>query len=140
MNDKNDYFEDPPMPIRGTVVKDPELTFFGAKNTPSVKVSLAVTRGKGQYQHTHYRNCKAIGHQAICIADNWRKGDRVRADALDDTEAWTDKTTGQKRTKPIWFIVDVAKKCWPKSNGHANARTTDPVSEDEPPDPEDTPF
>jgi single-strand DNA-binding protein len=90
----------------GNVGKDPEAKYFESGSCVA-EFTLAINKPPkdGQEQEPSWINCKAWGKTAQVAADYVRKGHRIAVVAHLDQESWTDRTTGEKRSKLV-FIVD----------------------------------
>ncbi|MFN5118651.1 MAG: single-stranded DNA-binding protein [Cyanobacteriota bacterium] len=86
----------------GNVGKDPEARYFESGSCVA-EFTLAIK--KPAKDEPVWINCKAWGKTAQLAADYVRKGHRIAVVAHLDQESWTDRTTGEKRSKPV-FIVD----------------------------------
>lgn len=90
----------------GNVGRDPETKFFES-GTCVTDFSLAINKGikDGQEQEPIWVNCKAWGKTAQVAADYVRKGHRLAVVCRFEPESWTDRATGEKRSKPV-FVVE----------------------------------
>ena len=90
----------------GNVGKDPETKFFESGTCVS-EFTLALNKPPkdGQEQDPSWINCKAWGKTAQLVADYVRRGHRLAVQARVDQESWTDRSTGEKRSKLV-FLVD----------------------------------
>lgn len=127
--------------LEGTLGKDPELKYVGAKNTELATFSIAVNKkDKLGNQQATWVNCQAWKQVALTVMDHLRKGDMVTVRGELEIQSWADKTSGQKRYKTVVTVWGLYKKLRPKGNASANARTSNATPDDAPEDPEDTPF
>lgn len=127
--------------LDGTLGKDPIIKYVGAKNTELAEFSIAVNEdGANNQKKTMWVNCKAWKYTALVAMDHLHKGDFITVKGKLSIETWKDKATGQNRSRAVVVVMQIQKTLKPKGTAAANAHTTDPVSDDEPPDPEDTPF
>jgi len=65
------------------------------------KFSIAVNEGSGERRTTEFLDCEAWEKQAELVAEYCRKGRKVLVTGSYSTEHWTDKTSGQKRSKVV---------------------------------------
>lgn len=97
----------------GNLAADPELRFT---NSGKAVVELRVmvnrrTRGDapGEYVDAEPTawSCKIWGDTAQNVADSVGKGDRVLVHGRIETEAWTDRDTGGRRTKDVVNVEEI---------------------------------
>ena len=86
----------------GRAGRDPEVKYFES-GTVVANLTLAV-RGLRKDDDTEWFNLEIWGKTAQVAADYVRKGSLIGVVGRIRTERWTDKTTGQERSKPV---VDV---------------------------------
>ena len=85
--------------IVGRAGRDPEVKFLDGGKVVA-KVSLA-SNGWSKEAETNWFDLEIWGKQAQVAADYVKKGSQIGVVGTIKTEAWTDKTTGQKRTKQV---------------------------------------
>jgi single-strand DNA-binding protein len=86
----------------GRAGRDPEVKFFESGNTIA-ELSLAV-RGQKK-DETDWFNLKIWGKTAQIAADYVRKGSLIGISGRLTIEKWTDRTSGEERSKPV-VVVD----------------------------------
>lgn len=97
----------------GNLASDPELRFTtSGKAVVELRVMVnRRTRGDnpGEYVDAEPTawSCKLWGDLAQHTADSVGRGDRVLVHGTIETEAWTDRETGTKRTKDIVNVIDI---------------------------------
>jgi single-strand DNA-binding protein len=85
--------------IVGRAGRDPEVKFLDGGKVVA-KLSLA-SNGWSKEAETNWFDLEIWGKQAQVAADYVKKGSQIGVVGTIKTEAWTDKTTGQKRTKQV---------------------------------------
>lgn len=83
----------------GRAGRDPEVRYFES-GTCVANLTLAV-RGLKKDDDTEWFNLEIWGKTAQVAADYVRKGSLIGVVGRIRTERWTDKTTGQERSKPV---------------------------------------
>lgn len=83
----------------GRAGRDPEVKYFES-GTVVANLTLAV-RGLRKDDDTEWFNLEIWGKTAQVAADYVRKGSLIGVVGRIRTERWTDKTTGQERSKPV---------------------------------------
>jgi single-strand DNA-binding protein len=83
----------------GRAGRDPEIRYFES-GTIVANLSLAVNAYKKD-EEPDWFNLVIWGKQAQVVADYVRKGSQIAVSGRSTSEHWTDKTTGEKRSKPI---------------------------------------
>ena len=78
---------------------DPKVRYFES-GTCVANLTLAV-RGMKREDDTEWFNLEIWGKTAQVAADYVRKGSLIGVIGRVKTERWTDKTTGQERSKPV---------------------------------------
>ena len=89
--------------LAGHAGKDPEVRYFES-GTVVANLSLAV-RGVKRDEPPDWFNLQIWGKQAQVAADYVRKGSLISVSGRMTTERWTDRTTGEERSKPV-VVVD----------------------------------
>ena len=87
----------------GRAGRDPEARYFES-GTMVANLTLAVNAFKRD-DPPEWFNLEIWGKQAQVAADYVRKGSQIAVTGRVKTERWTDKTTGQERSKPV-VVVD----------------------------------
>ena len=85
--------------IVGRAGRDPEVKFLDGGKVVA-KLSLAAN-GWTKEAETNWFDLEIWGKQAQVAADYVKKGSQIGVVGTIKTEGWTDKTTGQKRTKQV---------------------------------------
>jgi single-strand DNA-binding protein len=83
----------------GRAGRDPEVRYFES-GTMVANFSLAVNAYKRD-EEPDWFNLVIWGKQAQVAADYVRKGSQIAVSGRSTTEKWTDKNTGEQRSKPI---------------------------------------
>ena len=83
----------------GRAGRDPEIRYFES-GTMVANLSIAVNAYKKD-EDPDWFNLVIWGKQAQVVADYVRKGSQIAVSGRSTSEHWTDKTTGEKRSKPI---------------------------------------
>ncbi|MCH9714589.1 MAG: single-stranded DNA-binding protein [Cyanobacteria bacterium] len=103
----------------GNPGRDPELRFFESGSCVC-EFSLAINRlpRDGQEQAPLWVNCKAWGKTAQVAGDYVRKGSKVAVVGRLEIEQWTDRSSGEVRSKTL-VVVDRLELCGSRggSNG-----------------------
>ena len=87
----------------GRAGRDPEVRYFESGSMVA-NLSLAVNAFKRD-EDPDWFNLTIWGKQAQVAADYVRKGQQIAVTGRMTTEKWTDKGTGEERSKPI-VVVD----------------------------------
>ena len=93
--------------IKGRLVRDSELKYFGQKNTAKLTFSLANGTGFGEYKKTHYFDCYMIEKSAEGLEQYLPKGKEIVATGEIEQDRWDDKNTGDKKSKVRLFVKSV---------------------------------
>ena len=104
----------------GHAGRDPELRFF-ASGSCVCEFTLAVNRPPkdGQPQDPLWVSCKAWGKTAQVAGDYLRKGSKVALVGRLEIEQWSDRSSGELRSKPL-VVIDRLELCDSKANGAAS--------------------
>lgn len=86
----------------GRAGRDPEIRYFES-GTMVANLSLAVDAYKKD-EDPDWFNLVIWGKQAQVAADYVRKGKQIAVSGRSTTESWTDRTTGEKRSKPVVVV------------------------------------
>jgi single-strand DNA-binding protein len=86
----------------GRAGRDPEIRYFES-GTMVANLSLAVDAYKKD-EEPDWFNLVIWGKQAQVAADYVRKGKQIAVSGRSSTEKWTDKTTGEQRSKPVVIV------------------------------------
>lgn len=89
--------------VCGYLGKDPEIRYSQQSNTKVANYSLSNNRKQGDNEITDWFDVTAFGKGADFVEKFLHKGTPIIVKGELQTQSWTDKTTGQKRTKT--FIV-----------------------------------
>ena len=103
----------------GNAGRDPELRFFESGSCVS-EFTLAINRPPrdGQNQEPLWVNCKAWGKTAQLAGDYVRKGSKVAIVGRLEIEQWTDRSSGEVRSKTL-VVIDRLELCGSRSGGEA---------------------
>lgn len=82
----------------GRAGRDPEIKYFESGNVVA-NLTLAVNRRKDE--DPDWFNLEIWGKTAQVAADYVRKGSLIGVTGSIRIEKWTDKTTGEQRSKPV---------------------------------------
>jgi len=95
----------------GHAGRDPELRFFESGSCVC-EFSLAVNRPPrdGQNQEPLWVNCKAWGKTAQVAGDYLRKGSKVAVVGRLEIEQWSDRSSGEVRSKAL-VVIDRLELC-----------------------------
>ncbi len=95
----------------GNAGRDPELRFFESGSCVC-EFTLAVNRPPrdGQNQEPLWVNCKAWGKTAQVAGDYLRKGSKVAVVGRLEIEQWTDRSSGEVRSKTL-VVIDRLELC-----------------------------
>lgn len=97
----------------GNLAADPDLRFTtGGKAVLELRVMVnRRTRGEtpGEYVDAEPTawTCKVWGDLAQNVADSVGKGDRVLVHGRIETEAWTDRDSGARRTRDVVNVEEI---------------------------------
>lgn len=86
----------------GRAGRDPEVRYFES-GTVVANLTLAV-RGLKRDDQAEWFNLEIWGKTAQVVADYVRKGSLIGVVGRIRTERWTDKATGQERSKPVVMV------------------------------------
>jgi single-strand DNA-binding protein len=89
--------------LAGRAGRDPEVKYFES-GTVVANLTLAVNATKKDADPDWF-NLQIWGKTAQIAADYVRKGSQIAITGRMTSEQWTDKNTGEKRSKPV-VIVD----------------------------------
>ena len=95
----------------GHAGRDPELRFFESGSCVC-EFTLAVNRPPrdGQNQEPLWVNCKAWGKTAQVAGDYLRKGSKVAIVGRLEIEQWSDRSSGEVRSKAL-VVIDRLELC-----------------------------
>lgn len=95
--------------VKGRMVRDGELTYFGQKNTAKLKFSIANNTGYGDFKHTNFFTCELYGKGAEGLAPYMTQGKAVILTGELKQERW-ETQDGEKKSmmKIIARSVDFA--------------------------------
>ena len=95
----------------GNAGRDPELRFFESGSCVC-EFTLAINRPPrdGQEQNPLWVNCKAWGKTAQVAGDYVRKGSKVAVVGRLEIEQWTDRSSGEVRSKTL-VVIDRLELC-----------------------------
>jgi len=98
--------------ITGNLSRDPELR-FGNSGNPILNLSVAVNKSKknpdGTWENEGmFFDVKAFGDLAENAASSLQKGNRITVTGRLDVEKWTDKESGQNRSKTVILADDIS--------------------------------
>lgn len=81
----------------GRVGQDPDIKYFESGSVVA-KLSLAVRRGRDT---TDWFACEFWGKTAQVVADYVNKGSQIGIQGALKIEQWTDRNTGNARSRPV---------------------------------------
>lgn len=122
----------------GRAGRDPEVRYFES-GTMVANFSLAVDAGKRD-EDPDWFNLVIWGKQAQVAADYVRKGGLIAVSGRSTTEKWTDRNTGEQRSKPVVVVERLrllGSKRDNEQGGFAPAPAAVPSGGDLGPTPED---
>ena len=101
----------------GNAGRDPELRFFESGSCVC-EFTLAINRPPrdGQNQEPLWVSCKAWGKTAQVAGDYVHKGSKVAIVGRLDIEQWTDRSSGEVRSKTL-VVVDRLELCGGRRDG-----------------------
>jgi single-strand DNA-binding protein len=101
----------------GNAGGDPALRFFESGSCVC-EFTLAINRPPrdGQNQEPLWVSCKAWGKTAQVAGDYVRKGSKVAIVGRLDIEQWTDRSSGEMRTKTL-VVIDRLELCGGRRDG-----------------------
>lgn len=121
----------------GRAGRDPEFRTFES-GTMVANLTLA-TRGHRADSEPDWHNLEIWGKQAQVAADYVRKGSLIGIVGSLRTSKWTDRTTGEERTKPV-IHVDRLELLGSRRDGESSARDATPAPRNSQPSDEEVPF
>ncbi len=89
----------------GRAGRDPEVRYFESGSCVA-NLSLAVNR-IGRDEKPDWFNLGIWGKQAQVAADYVRKGSQLGIVGRFELDHWTDRTTGEERSKPVVYVDDL---------------------------------
>ena len=101
----------------GNAGRDPELRFFESGSCVC-EFTLAINRPPrdGQNQEPLWVSCKAWGKTAQVAGDYVRKGSKVAIVGRLEIEQWTDRSSGEVRSKTL-VVIDRLELCGSRAGG-----------------------
>ena len=101
----------------GNAGRDPELRFFESGSCVC-EFTLAINRPPrdGQEPAPLWVNCKAWGKTAQVAGDYVRKGSKVAVVGRLEVEQWTDRSSGEVRSKTL-VMIDRLELCGSRGGG-----------------------
>lgn len=105
----------------GNAGRDPELRFFESGSCVC-EFTLAINRPPrdGQNPEPLWVSCKAWGKTAQVAGDYVRKGSKVAIVGRLEIEKWTDRSSGEVRSKTL-VVIDRLELCGSRASGDAYA-------------------
>ena len=109
----------------GNAGRDPELRFFETGSCVC-EFTLAVNRPPrdGQPQEPLWVNCKAWGKTAQVAGDYLRKGSKVAIVGRLEFEQWSDRSSGEMRSKTL-VVIDRLEFCEGRSGTQQQEKAAD---------------
>ena len=109
----------------GNAGRDPELRFFETGSCVC-EFTLAVNRPPrdGQPQEPLWVNCKAWGKTAQVAGDYLRKGSKVAIVGRLEFEQWSDRSSGEIRSKTL-VVIDRLEFCEGRSGTQQQEKAAD---------------
>jgi single-strand DNA-binding protein len=103
--------------LLGNAGRDPVLRFFESGSCVC-EFTLAINRPPrdGQNQEPLWVSCKAWGKTAQAAGDYVRKGSKVAIVGRLDIEQWTDRSSGEVRSKTL-VVIDRLELCGGRRDG-----------------------
>jgi single-strand DNA-binding protein len=107
----------------GRLTRDCEFKSVKGGTVQIAEFGLAVGKKKknrdtGAYEdHTSFFDVTAFGKAAEIARDYVKKGDMVSVLCDIEMDSWTDKTTGQKRSKHVFNVIQLTLLPNPKRDG-----------------------
>ena len=98
----------------GHLAHDPELGYTREGNKPFVSFRVMAnhryqnTQGEWREEEPTPHDVRVYGGAATNVADSFGSGNGITVHGRLKTEAWTDKETGEKRTKRVVEVNDYA--------------------------------
>ncbi len=128
--------------LAGRLTRDPELRYLPS-GTPLCKMGLAVSRtykaADGERkEETLFIDVTTWKGTAEYCGENLRKGRPIIVEGRLKTDAWEDKSTGEKRSKIVMDVFRVQTLDWVERTTTAAAPEPRPIEEPVPED--DIPF
>ena len=117
----------------GRAGRDPEVRYLD-NNTAVANLSLAVDSWKRD-EEPLWLNLKIWGKQAQVAADYVRKGGMIAVSGQLENETWTDRATGEKKSKPVLNVRDLtllSSKRDDQGGGYGGGYSNDPSDEEVP--------
>lgn len=105
--------------LAGRAGRDPELRYFES-GTSVANLTLAV-KGRTKDADAIWFNLEIWGKSAQVAADYVRKGSLIGVTGHVKIDKWTDKATGQERSKPV-VVVDRLELLGSKKDSEAPAQ------------------
>ena len=109
----------------GRAGRDPEVRYFES-GTMVANLTLA-TRGHKADSEPDWHNLEIWGKQAQVAADYVRKGSLIGVVGSLRTSKWTDRSTGEERTKPV-VHVDRLELLGSRRDGESSAPAVAPAA------------
>lgn len=112
----------------GRAGRDPEVRYFES-GTMVANLTLAVNAFKRD-DPPEWFNLEIWGKTAQVAADYVRKGGQIAVTGRMKTEKWTDKNTGQERSKPV--VVVNSLELLGSKRDQPEAPASDPIDDEVP--------
>lgn len=112
----------------GRAGRDPEIKYFESGNVVA-NLTLAVNRRKDE--DPDWFNLEIWGKTAQVAADYVRKGSLIGVTGSIRIEKWTDKTTGEQRSKPVVRVDRLELLGSKRDNAPASDNAPQPADDDE---------
>lgn len=130
--------------LAGRLTRDPELR-YGASGSAICKLGIAVSRSYkcrdgDRKEESLFIDAVVFDKAAEYLGQRLAKGAPVLVDGRLKMEEWTDKATGQKRSKLGIVAQRVQELAWPSDSAAPAATTATTRAAAPQPDEEDIPF
>ena len=112
----------------GRAGRDPKIKYFESGNVVA-NLTLAVNRRKDE--DPDWFNLEIWGKTAQVAADYVRKGSLIGVTGSIRIEKWTDKTTGEQRSKPVVRVDRLELLGSKRDNAPASDNAPQPDDDDE---------
>lgn len=104
--------------LMGNLTRDPELRHT-SKGTPVANFGLAVNNPRSKEENAvTYFDCTAWRETGQIISQYKQKGELVFISGRVEQDSWTDKTTGETRSKHVVVVEDI--QFLPSGNGNGS--------------------
>ena len=109
----------------GRAGKDPEVRYF--EDGKSVAQFTIAVEGWKRDSEPLWLNLKIWGKAAQVAADYVRKGSQIAVSGQLENETWTDRNTGEKRSKIILAVRDLTLLGSKRDDGNSSYQSSEEV-------------